>query len=256
MKKEKFSKSYKQKEKKEQLQKIERSFNRPFLILLCLLFFAMLAFLCIIIVKNLTGNIIGIDPLNTDDPLGVGINQDNMPKDTAELQAKASDYTTQRILNNTSLGRFFLGTSNVLKSLSPGFKLLTGVEYSLSWFFFIAVFLWAFVFVVLFWLAKDLLPEKTLLDILIALAIPTIAAQTGIIRNVAGKISQLFTNPIVVISLALLLIIFLIFYSQFMKSYGKSLEEKIKQEERENREMKEKTLSKINDLKLRAHGIE
>ena len=159
-----------------------------------------------------------------------------------------------KILEKNSVGRVLLSISNLFKLLSPVFKIIIGVEYSLSWLFFLSLFAWIFVVILIYKPTKNIFQANKWVALAVAITIPTIAAQFGIVQIIVSFFIPLFKNKWIIIITIIAAAILLWIYSLFMKSFGKALEERIKKENEERREQKAKTAEKLHDIETKATG--
>lgn len=160
-----------------------------------------------------------------------------------------------KILERTKVGRFLLGISSIFKALSPLFKFLIGIEYSLSWLFFLSLLAWIAVIVIIYNVVKNPFQTKRWIAFSISIIIAAIAAQFNIFVKTVTLFIPLFKNKWIILGSVIITIILLYIYSLFMKTIGKKIREKIKREDEERREQKAQTLEKIEDLELRSKGI-
>lgn len=204
--------------------------------------------------------ILGVSSVAVADSLGqVGSTIDKVSdvKDTLSDEDARSEYLKQewnKILENNAFGRFVLGISGVFVALSPLFKLFIGVEYSLSWMFFLSLAFWIAAFFIIFYAAKLVFNDKFLICFLIAIIIPAIAAQTKIFPNIVSLFIPLFTNSKVIILSILLIVFILLVYIYFMRRLAKSLEQRDKKEREKIREGKAKLVEKIHDMEIKSRG--
>ena len=71
--------------------------------------------------------------------------RDKVPTNQDEAKDVTTNYLKQewtKIFEKNQFGRFILGIGKIFELLSPTFKLLVGLEYSLSWLFFLSLGLW------------------------------------------------------------------------------------------------------------------
>jgi len=144
--------------------------------------------------------------------------------------------------------------SNLFKLLSPVFKILIGVEYSLSWLFFLSLGAWIAVVILIYKPTKNIFQANKWVALAVAIIIPTIAAQFGTIQIIVSFFIPLFKNKWIIIITIIVAAILIWIYSLFMKSFGKALEERAKKEDEERREQKAKTVEKLHDIELKASG--
>lgn len=160
-----------------------------------------------------------------------------------------------KILEKTKTGRFLLGISGIFKALSPIFKLLIGIEYSLSWLFFLSLGAWFAVMVIIYNAVKNPFQIKGWIALTVAIIIAAIAAQFNVFVKTVSFFVPLFKNKWIIIGSIFIAIILLYIYSMFMKTFGKTIKEKIKKENEERREQKAQTLEKIQDIELKSKGL-
>jgi len=165
-----------------------------------------------------------------------------------------SDYLRQewgKLLENTTVGQALLFVSGVLAGLSPIFLFLIGVEYSLSWFFFLSLGLWIVIFIIIYRPAKAMFPAHWWTASIIALFITAIAARVGVIPRFLDYLSPLVTNKWIALLAVVIGIVIVYVYSLFMKAFGKVLNAKLKKEKEARREQKADTAEKISDIKIK-----
>ena len=158
-----------------------------------------------------------------------------------------------KILEKSKIGKVLLGIFAIFKALSPVFKVLIGIEYSLSWLFFLSFGFWIAIVIIIYKPAKCVFQAKWWIALPIALIVSTFAARAGIISKTVDLFVPLFTNYWIIIIAIFIAIILMIVYSKFMKSLGKKMEEKMKKENEERREIKAQTVEKINDLEIKSN---
>lgn len=217
--------------------------------------FSLSAFLLInIFTLSFVNAQLNINPANPNDPLGIGINPETLPQNPDEIKNVSQTYLTQewgKILEKYPVGRFVLGVSEILTALSPIFKLFIGVEYSLSWFFFISLFIWCSLIFIIYDPVRSIFQAKWWIALFISIIIPTLAAQFGTIKFVVDFFTPLLTNKWAVIFAIIILFLFLILYGLFMKYFGSIMKKKIEKENEDRRELKAKTVEKLNELNIK-----
>jgi len=159
-----------------------------------------------------------------------------------------------KILENNAVGKVILFISDLFKILSPVFKILIGIEYSLSWLFFLSLFAWIFVVVLIYGPTKNVFQANKWIALAIAIIIPTIAAQFGTIQIIVSFFIPLFKNKWIIIISVIIAAVLIYLYYLFMKKFGKALEEKRKKEDEERREQKAKTTEELHDIEIKATG--
>ncbi len=186
----------------------------------------------------------------------IGTIQNNAPSSPEELQEIARRKAEAKLaaLKTLPIGRFLIGVDNFLKALSPIFKFLTGAEYSFSVYFLICMIIWIGVAILIYNPAKSMFNAKPIVAFGVAVIIPTLAGQTGVIASSAAFITPLFTNPWIIVVAIILACAFLIFYSMFMKKFGQKMKEKNEEERKKEREQNAKFVDELNKIKKRAAG--
>lgn len=182
---------------------------------------------------------------------------DNLPQDQDEAKDVATSYLKQewtKIFEGNQFGRFVLGVGKVFETLSPIFELLIGIEYSLSWLFFLSLGLWILVFALIYKTLKNVFVWNDFIIILIGVIIPTLAAQFDVFETFVGFFTPLFTNPLIILIAVFIGIILAIIFSKFMDDFGRVMTKHIKEEDEVRREAKSKTLERIHDIELKSHG--
>ena len=173
---------------------LNKNFKSSWLIVLGLL--VLLVILAIIIKIQITGNAVAINPDNPSDPLGIGLNPDNVPQTPEELQNKSTNYLKGewvKILENKQFGWIVLGVRDSLIKLNFFWKPVLGMEYSLSWLFIFALAIW----LILFFILSDLVvffSDKKIVRGLIAFLITSIIGTSGVIKKAADLLSFVIKN--------------------------------------------------------------
>lgn len=178
-----------------------------------------------------------------------------IPDNPDDAQQIASNYLKQewtKILEKNQIGKFLLGISEIFKSLSPLFKWVIGIEYSLSWMFFLSLGVWMFAFVLIYQTIKDIniFSDKKWATLLISAIIPTISSQFGIIQNVLNFFAPFFNNPFIILIAILISILILVIYLIILKYFKK----RIKAEKEKRREEKAELVEKLHDIEIKAVG--
>lgn len=178
---------------------------------------------------------------------------DNLSNNETRGEYLKQEWT--KILEKTTLGKFFLGISNVLKVFSPVFKIFIGVDYSLSWYFYLCLFIWIFVVCFIYNSIKNLLQLKVILSLFISIIVPAIAAQINTFGMIADFIIKILTKPwMLYIAIAFGFLAGFVYYL-IMKSLGDYIKKSKKEDEEARREHKQKALETAADIKLKAQGL-
>jgi len=228
---------------------------RPVIIILGIIILAILALL---LVKTFTGKSIDI---NSPDPLGMGANFEKIPQNPDDAKELSTNYLKQewtKILNKTEnpVGKVLWTTNNILHSLSPVFKLLVGIEYSFSWLFWLSFFVWAAIVIVIYRALKEPLQFKWWISLSISIIIVALGAQSGIISKLVLFASPLLDNVWMIWVSIIIGCVLLYAYSIVMKQIGVKTKKRQEDEDKERRKKKAETVEKINDIHLKANGID
>lgn len=145
---------------------------------------------------------------------------------------------TTMILENKYFGPVFSFIDKVLELINPFFKIVLGVEYSLSWEFIFALAIWLVLFFILYPITKAILNSNTLLSLIATFAIVSLIGLGGVIKKAVDMLSFMINNvQIAWISLAItiiILIIIIIFGKMFSNWIKK--EKKLSEKEQESRD--------------------
>jgi len=171
----------------------------------------------ILVVDNLNNSVTGkvIDPNNLEDPLGIGINPENVPETPEELANISTNYLKQewtKILSNNKIGRVILQISGALTWLDFFWNPVFGMNYSLSWIFIFSFVIWVFFIVFFYQITKAVFSDRKLVAFIASFCIASIVGTAGVIKKVAEQLSVIVNNVwIAWISLGIaLLIMFLV----------------------------------------------
>ncbi|MDP1695480.1 MAG: hypothetical protein Q8L29_01045 [archaeon] len=174
--------------------------------------------------------------------------EDNKQK-IEDIKGQYLDREWLSVLNKTQVG-------SVMIALSPVFKLTIGAPFTLSWIFFLSLITWIALIIIIYYAVRLAFPELNFLITLpIAIIIPTIAAQTGIIQQSVNFMSPLLKNPWIIITAIGAGVILLEIYRRLMLSFRKMRIGWKKKEKEAEREEKAKTTEKLHDIKLKGTGI-
>jgi len=196
------------------------------------------------------------------DPDGLEENLEGIEENLEELEEKKdiltnketrAEYLRQewtKILEKHQIGRAILSVSNLFQALSPIFKIFIGVEYSLSWLFFLSLGIWLAIVYIVYKPTKQLFQAKWWVALPISIIIPTLAAQTGVISSFLVFLPIYFNFWTILLSI-LFAIVLLFLYNLFMKTIGDYLKNQIKKEIQTRREQKAKTAEKLHDITIK-----
>ena len=177
---------------------------------------------------------------------------DKIPSDPEAIRQRASDYIKQEwdsFLEKSQIGQIILFVSDIFKALSPLFKVFIGVEYSLSWIFFLSFGIWLLVFILIYKPVKELLNTNLGTTFLISIIIPTIAAQVGTIKMILDFLTPLWDGSLKILISIFIVILLLLLYGFFINLFGK----RFKKEDEKRREEKAKLVEKLHDIEIKAN---
>ena len=198
--------------------------------------------LAFIIKINITANV--IDPTDSEDPLGIGFNPENLNQDPEQIKNKTTAYLKQEweniLLNNKYIGPFLSFYKDKISPYStPIVKGLLGIEPSISWLFLLTLMIYITFIVFVYRIISVYSTFSPGVSWIIAICLITIFSALGISRNIAGQIinaASLLTSWWMQLIVVILVIALLIFMNVFSKQFGEMLEkmkenrEKMKQE--------------------------
>ena len=185
-----------------------------------------------------------------------GLTPDDISDTADKIQSAPSYFEKDWITNmgDTFFGKTVLLIDKIFTAFSPIFEFILGVDYSMSWFFFLSLTIWIVVFLVIFRPIKEMFEGQTYVAVGIAVIIPTLAAQFGTIKMLAGFIEPLFKNIWVTILILLVIALLVTLYVKIMKKFGKNFREHVKEEKEAIRDQKSETVEKINDIHIKSAG--
>lgn len=160
-----------------------------------------------------------------------------------------------KVLEKSEFGKMILGISSLLTALGPIFKLLVGVEYSLSWYFIFVFAIWIGVVILIYNLTKNIFPNKKLICFFISVLIVGISSQAHIIELAVNFMSPLFSNTESIILGVFVGVAIFVFLTKLSKILGKMIKEDLKKEKEKRREEKSSLLEKIHDVELKGRGV-
>ena len=174
----------------------------------------------------------------------------------AENEEVRSEYLKKewtKILEKTNSGKILLSISNFFGKFNPLYKIILGVEYSLSWAFFLACLIWLMIFLFLLGPLGAMF-EKKLFAIVGAFAITSIIGINGIIKKALDRISDVVNNPKAIwISIILAIFLVAIFRAigRLIKKWIEKEKEKAEKEKTEKAEKKIQAAGKVAEKNLK-----
>ncbi|MBX4196240.1 hypothetical protein KW805_01490 [Candidatus Pacearchaeota archaeon] len=190
--------------------------------------------------------------------LDAGSIQDNKVVNTVQTVSDADARTTYLqqswvdLLSKSPVGRFFLRISSFFTALSPVFKVLIGIDYSLSWIFFLSLGLWVVMFVIIYRVVKEIFQTNQWVAVGIAVIIPALGARNGLLAKAVLLASPFFGGLWRIILSIALGVVLLLFYSTYMKLIGKQLKESQKKDAEARQGEKAEDVERIHDIEIKA----
>jgi len=181
-----------------------------------------------------------------------------LPETPSELEDRATDYLSHEwtdFWEKSGIGRFFLGVSDIFEALSPIFQSFIGVEYSLSWLFFLSLTFWFVCVIVIYQGVRKGLQFDWWIALAVGILIPALAAQFDTFEKFVILWIPLLKNFWTVLLVFIAVVFLVLLYYAFMSAFGKTMKAKNKKETEERREGKAKRMEKIHDIKLRGAGF-
>ena len=151
-----------------------------------------------------------------------------------QIDDSPTDYLKQewiKILEKNKVGQVLLPISDFFENLSPLFKIILGVEYSLSWSFVFAVVIWLCFFIFFFKLGKGIFPNNILIIFLLSLIISLLIGLSGAIRELVDLLAFIIKDPIAVVVAFIISLIIMLLIIKFSGGFGEYIrkqEEKLK----------------------------
>tara|TARA_Y100000310_G_scaffold308376_1_gene351404 strand:- start:808 stop:1569 length:762 start_codon:yes stop_codon:yes gene_type:complete len=171
-----------------------------------------------------------------------------------------SEYLTQewtKLLEKTQAGKIILGIGNFLSKISPIFKVILGVEYSLSWAFVFAIIIWLIFFIFILGPADAFFPNK-LFSIIGAFIITSLIGISGSIKKILDiLIINLVDNQRAIwisIIIAIILIVLFRFLGKAIGDWFKKTKEEAKKEKTKEAEETIRTKGEIYQKGMRRGG--
>jgi len=100
----------------------------------------------------------------------------------------------KKMLEQNKVGKVLLAISDFIEKLNPFFKIVLGVEYSLSWAFVFAIALWIILFMILYYPIKGMF-DKTWIAIIASFAVTSLIGISGVIKKAVDLLSTIISKP-------------------------------------------------------------
>lgn len=160
----------------------------------------------------------------------------------------AKEWTS--LLEKTSIGQFFLGISTFLNKFSGVFKFFLGMNYEASWLFFLTLLLWIFIFYLIYKPLKKVFVDKVYVAVVLAAAVPTLAARANALSISVSSFCPFFTNIWAMLIALLIVIVLLIIYNRLIGGLGKQIRREKKEAEERRREETQRLKDKLDRVKI------
>lgn len=142
----------------------------------------------LIFINNVNADVLDLEPEEV-----IGFDPDDIPTDEEELKDVSSEYLKQeweKIINNSAILSKF---DSSFKKLNPFFKVILGIDYSLSWRFFFALFIWGVLILFLASILKVIFNDY-LLGFFMSFVMVSIAGISGVIRKAVEVLARIVTD--------------------------------------------------------------
>ncbi|MEK6915314.1 MAG: hypothetical protein AABW89_02105 [Nanoarchaeota archaeon] len=158
----------------------------------------------------------------------------------------------EEYLGNTTFGKFFIEVGNVLTAFNPIWKLFIGIEYSLSWLFFFSLIIAVTFVIMIYRPLKDFFDTNSILTLVITLAILGLISIKKTIPTALESMSFLIPNKWAIIFAIIITYGIAHTYWIMSKKWGQKFSEQRKKDKEKERELREQTLDRVKDMRLRA----
>jgi len=159
-------------------------------------------------------------------------------------------------LEETKTGKILVKISDFLSKLSPLFKVVLGIEYSLSWNFFFAIAIWLIIFILILG-PSDAIFSNKFSSISVAFIISSLVGISGSIRKLLDALNKLIESPVtILISIIVAIILMALSYvlGKTINDWIKKTKEKTKKEQIERAEEMILTEGKLYEKEMRRGG--
>ncbi len=177
----------------------------------------------------------------------LGFDPNDISIDSEDAKNVAQDYLEDewdKILENKGFGKIVLFIGDFLKYLNPVFKVILGVEYSLSWMFFLSLGAWIYVFLMVFYAVKAIFASSEIVNFGVGVFVSILLAQFKLFSKFIELISPLLKDNLRIVIAIVVVSFILYWYVYLMERFEKYTKKTIKKEAEEQKEMKEKLKEK------------
>jgi len=136
------------------------------------------------------------------------------------------------------------------------YKTILGVEYSMSWEFFLTLIFWISSIILFYFAIKAIFLLSGPTNILIDVAIVVIMVQFDIFIKIFELIAPLLKNNWYVVGLIVIIFFFVQIYINLMNSFEKYTKKSLKRQIEDEEKDRAWVLKKLDEIKIRASGIE
>lgn len=185
-----------------------------------------------------------------------------MPGDVQKIQETGetfsdentrTEYLNQKwnLLEQSEFGRFLLKISSFLEKLNPFFKSVLGVEFSLSWNFFIALLILIALFVIVYSPFKNyIFIEHKVLGVVASLIVVLLMTQLGVMKTILSFLEIILKNIYYTLVAIVVIIALLSLYSLINKKFGEKFKADVKKAIEKRREVKAEVVEKKHNIEL------
>lgn len=158
-------------------------------------------------------------------------------------------------LEKTSFGRFLIEVGKVLEALNPIFKLFIGIEYSVSWLFFLSLITAISVFIILYRPIKDFAGLNPIFAVIIVLCFLGLMSIKKVIPSTLQSMAPAIPNKWMIIIMIGVIAGIVAIYWIMIKRFGEAYKKMLKEEKEKQRELRDETIDKVKDIKLKGGNV-
>jgi hypothetical protein len=215
-------------------------------------------FLAVLLIMLISINLPAVKSQINEESVKEGVESLEEAKKNVEKNITNINETTNYItkswidyLEKRKIGKVLIEIGKVLSALSPIFILFIGIEYSLSWLFFLSLIITIIITIFIYRPIKDFFDINPIFALIISLTIVGLIARAKAIPKALESMSFLIPNKWALITSIIVTAGVVYVYWILVKKFGKKFRESRKKEKDEERELKDEALDKIKDIKLK-----
>ena len=166
----------------------------------------------------------------------------------------AGDYLEKEwreAFEKNKVGEKILILSDFIKRLNPMFKLIIGVEYSLSWVFFLSLGAWIVLLVMVYFAIKAIFVPNEAINVAGGVIVSFLVARFGLFLKAIEFMSPFLKDKRIIFLFLVGILILLYIYIRLMNSLEKYTKKTMKLIKEEEKEMKEKLTEEFEAAKLK-----